>query len=427
MKNKILNNWGLKLASLLFAFMLWLIVINITDPQKEQPFKNIPVKLINAEVLTDEGLVYEVLDETDVIDTVTVYAPRTIIEELEAGDLVAEADIKDLTVANTVPIKIRSNRYNDKITNIKSSIDNVRLNIEEEKTVRLVLKTSTVGTVADGYLVGNSTADQNLLIVSGPESIVSRITRAAAEVDVTGSTSNIATYAEVKLYDEEGEEIKEKSLKKNFSTVRVSVEILATKEVPLSFNIMGEPAPGYIVSGEITSNVETVLISGSTNLLNGIDSIEIPAEALNVTDQNSDLVVYLDIQEYLPAYTALADSEFSGRVTITVPIAKTVSREFEVDGSKIRILNLPEGFSAGVREEEDIMEVTVVGLPTELDEIRDVELIGTIDIEKLLAEGSLEEVKAGVYNVPLSLYLPENVTIKVPLQVHLIISDLEEE
>ena len=117
MKKIILNNWGLKLASLLFAFMLWFIVINITDPQKEQPFKNVPVKLVNTDILTEEGLVYEVLDDTDVISTVTVYAPRTVIEELEAGDLVAEADIKDLTVANTVPIKIRSTRYSDKITN----------------------------------------------------------------------------------------------------------------------------------------------------------------------------------------------------------------------------------------------------------------------------------------------------------------------
>lgn len=422
MKNKILNNWGLKLASLLFSFMLWFIVINITDPQKEQPFRNIPVKLINTDILTEEGLVYEILDESNIIDTVTVYAPRTVIEELEEGDLVAEADIKDLTVANTVPIKIRSNRYSDKITNIKSSIDNVQLNIEEEKTVRLVLKTSTVGTPAEGYLVGNSTADQNLLVVSGPESVVSRISRAAAEVDVSGFTSNIATYAEVKLYDSEGEEVTEKTLKKNYSSVRVNVEILATKEVPLRFSVMGEPAEGYAVSGEVTSTMDTVLISGNGNVLNGINSIEIPQEALDVSNQSENLVVYLDIQDYLPAYTSLAESEFDGRVTVTVPIQKTITREYEVDGSKIRILNIPEDFEASVREDDEVMMVNVTGLLADMEAIKDVELIGYIDIAKLQEDGILTEVKAGVYTVPLSLYLTDQVEIEETVEVHLIIS-----
>jgi len=422
MKNKILNNWGLKLASLLFSFMLWFIVINITDPQKEQPFRNIPVKLVNTDILSEEGLVYEVLDDSGVIDTVTVYAPRTVIEELEAGDLVAEADIKDLTVANTVPIRIRSNRYSDKITNIKSSIDNVQLKIEEEKTVRLVLKTSTVGTPAEGYLVGNSVADQNLLVVSGPESAVSKIARAAAEVDVTGFTSNIATYAEVKLYDVDGEEVTEKSLKKNYSSVRVNVEILATKEVPLRFNVMGVPAEGYAVSGEVTSNVETVVISGSANVLSGIDMIEIPQEELDITNHSTNLIVYVDIQDYLPAYTSLADNEFDGRVIVTVPIQKTVTREYEVDGSKIRILNIPEGFEARVREEDKVMTVNVTGLSADMEAIKDVELIGYIDVAKLLEEGILSEVKSGVYTVPLSLYLTEQVEIEESVEVHLIIS-----
>lgn len=63
MKKKLLNNWGLKLASLLFAFILWLIVINMTDPIEPRAFRNIPVKLLHSEVLTDEGMVYEVLEE----------------------------------------------------------------------------------------------------------------------------------------------------------------------------------------------------------------------------------------------------------------------------------------------------------------------------------------------------------------------------
>lgn len=427
MKNKILNNWGLKLVSLLFSFMLWLIVINITDPQKEQTYRNIPVKLINTDILTEEGLVYDVLEDSDIIDTVMVYAPRTIIEELDEGDLVAEADLKDLTIANTVPIKVKSSRYNDQITNIKLSADNVQLSIEEKKTLRLVLKLNTIGEAAEGYIVGNSTIDQNLVIVSGPESIVSRIVKASADVDVSGSTSNIATYADVKLYDIDGLEIKEKSLTKNFSSVRVSVEILGTKEVPLVFTVSGEPVNGYMVSGEVASSNETILISGSANILNNIQAIEIPGEVLDVTGQNEDYVAHVDIKEYLPSGTALAQTDFSGVVVVTVPIEKTHSEQIEIIGETVRILNLPEGYKASIKEEKDVMTVVATGLPASLEQLQELQIIGVIDIEQLLEDGILENVQEGVYTVPLMLYLPDGVKIEQPVMVHLILDKLEEE
>ena len=42
MKKSLTNNIGLKLLAFIFAFMLWLLVVNIDDPVGSKTFENIP-------------------------------------------------------------------------------------------------------------------------------------------------------------------------------------------------------------------------------------------------------------------------------------------------------------------------------------------------------------------------------------------------
>ena len=50
MKNKLTLNLGLKLISVLFAFALWLIVVNVDDPMTTKQFKDITVNILNEEL-----------------------------------------------------------------------------------------------------------------------------------------------------------------------------------------------------------------------------------------------------------------------------------------------------------------------------------------------------------------------------------------
>ena len=45
MKKSLTNNIGLKLLAFLFAFMLWLLVVNIDDPVDTKTFDSIPVTI----------------------------------------------------------------------------------------------------------------------------------------------------------------------------------------------------------------------------------------------------------------------------------------------------------------------------------------------------------------------------------------------
>ena len=115
---KIMANWGLKLASLIFAIIVWFLVTNINDPITSVRYTNIPVTIKNGNLITDKGQVYTVLDGSDTISSVTIYAPRGVIDSLSQSNVVATADIQELSSLNTISINVTTNKYSDKIENI---------------------------------------------------------------------------------------------------------------------------------------------------------------------------------------------------------------------------------------------------------------------------------------------------------------------
>lgn len=407
MKHKITKNWGLKLVSFLFAAVLWLIVTNINDPSSPYKESNIPVVLKNTDLITNNGQIYEVLDGTDMIDSVVIWAPRSVVDKLNRSDIVAEADVRDLTSLNTISIKLSTNKYNDKLDSIKGSIENVKLNIENKETRSFPIKANLTGEVGEGYMVGNVSTEQNLIRVSGPESLISQITRAQAEVDISGFTSNIGTDSDIRLYNEAGVEIKAESIEKSITKVRVNIEILEKKTVPISFKFSGIPAEDYRTTGEITSSRNSVELAGKSETLRGISAIEIPEGVIDVSGAVETVETVIDLRDYLPAGVVLAEEGFDGNISVSVQIEQ--QRRQTVSGmmENIQFVGVPEGYEAVINEPEERYRVTLIGLASELAEIDVNTLEVYVDVAAWIEAQENPEPESGYFRMPLAVRLPE--------------------
>ena len=109
MKERLTRNLDLKILAIVFAIILWLIVVNIDDPVKSNTFSGIEVQILNAEELEKQGLCYDVLDNTNIV-SVTVSGRRSVIEEINRENIIATADMKDLSSMNTLTVKVTSNK-----------------------------------------------------------------------------------------------------------------------------------------------------------------------------------------------------------------------------------------------------------------------------------------------------------------------------
>lgn len=425
MKNKFTENLGWKLLSLLSAVFLWMIVNNLDDPTIPQTFYNIPVRLLNTEMITDSGQVYEFLEGTDEIERVTIRAPRSVISGLNENNIIATADVSQLSSLDTITIKLSTNVYNNELESIKGSIDTVKLNIENKKTKTLALKATVSGGVDKGYLVGEITPEENLVRLAGPESVIDKVAKAAVDVDVTGFTSDIGTSVEVKLYDKENRQIHDTRISQNIKTVGVKVNIYQTMEVPVSYSYSGVPAQGYRASGEITASVETVTIAGKQSVLRNVTGIELPAESVDITDASENLITEVDIRNYLPDNVFLAD-QAQAKVEVTVFIQPEVSKRLKVNPENVEVINVPEGYRATLGELEENTEIEVIGLSSDVSGLREAELKGTVDIVEWMEAESMAEPVDGYYQVEIDFGLPQNVTVLEPVMVVMHLSKIQE-
>lgn len=426
MKNKITRNWGLKIVSFLFAAMLWVIVTNINDPVVPWYVYDVPVTLRNTDLITGRGQVYEVLEDTDMIDRVTIRTKRSIKESLRKSDVVAIADVKDLTSLDTVPIKLSTSIYDDQLESIESNIDSVKLNIEDKQTKSFPIRASVTGEVGEGYLLGDVSTDQNLIRVSGPKSLVSQIVKAQAEVSISGFTGLISTDVEIRLYDEKDTEIRSANLEKSITKVRVSVDILEKKTVPITYQVSGMPADGYRLTGENTSTRNSVEIAGKSRIIKNINAIEIPEGAIDVTGAREDVTTLVDLKECLPEGTIIAEEDFMGKINVTVSVGQEMNRIFTIPVRNIRVTGVPAAYEAEITDPEDTCTITLAGLPAELEEINVNTLEVTVNVAASLEEQGIEGTDSGYYRIPVSVSLPEGSAVtweETEVQVHVTEAD----
>lgn len=414
MWSKITHNWGLKLGSVIFAIMLWVIVTNINDPVLTYKVYNVPVKITNTDAITSKGEVYEVLDDTDNIDVVTITASRSIIDSLSDSNVVATADMNNLTMQNTIAIKLSTNKYSDKLESIKGSIDTVKLSVEDKKTVTLALSTTTSGDVAKGYQIGDVTTEQNLVRISGPASEIDKISKAGADVGVTGFTNDISTVVDIKLYDKDGHEISTSGITMNITSVRVKVEILQLKSVPLSFSLSGSAASGFQANGVIDCDPETVTIAGKSSVVGSLESIQIPDTAVNITGQTENMTVIVNVGDYLPSGVKLADGSFDGNVTVTVHIEQNSEKDITLKTADMTVSGTPDGDTSSVVSEDDEYTVTFTGLSSDIDNLSTKNVTASADLASYMKDNGVETLAAGTYEgVPVTFTFGTDVTGKI--------------
>ncbi len=422
MKKKLTNNIGLKILSVVFAFLLWLIVVSVDDPVTVKTFSMIPVELTNEQVITSQGSVYEVVDNSDVV-SISVTAKRSVLDTLSRDNFKAFADMSRLD-GTMIPIEVKATKYADRIDNITLRNKNVKIAIEGLLARQFNIKVRTSGDISQGCIIGNMYTDKNVVKVSGPESIVSQIDSAVVDVDVSGMTSDISTAENIVLYDAQNKEISQNELTLSRESVNVTVEIWNTKEIPINFSYTGVPAVGYGTTGALASSLPSLTVTGRKSALDAVSSISIPASVVDITDARGPVEVQVDVSRYLPEGIIVIPGEAGTIATVTVEVQQLNAKNVEVPTSNITIVNVPEEMEASIGGVGEVIAVGVRGMGAAFDNINPLEITGIVDAALIAKPEDAETLPEGVYDAEVVFAYPlgiiageEKVTVKVILKV----------
>lgn len=407
LKESITNNIVLKIAAIFIAAIVWLAVVNLSDPTKTVTIDDVPISLKNEEAITEQNKVYTI--DSKLTLNVTVTGKRSVVSELGPDDFDAIAPLDEISVVNSVQIEVSVNKKSvqNRISIINQSVKAITVDIEdlvkEEYPVEIVM----TGKLPSGYYLGNSSALRNSITVTAPQSVQKRISSAKVTVDINGAKQNFEDKYTIVLYDEKGEVVKDSNITKSYKKTKVSVEILKGTSVPLVVNYSGQVAEGYEVT-ELKYEPEKLLIVGKDEKIAEIEKIEIPKEAVSVENAKGNVELDIDVNEYLPEGVSMAESSKSV-IKVTVEIEKLQKKKVHISKNSISLQNVENNYSAEVSTNS--ITVTLIGRKAELDKISADDIKASVDLK------GVKETKTVDVNitVPKGVELVKKVSVKIKI------------
>ena len=421
MKKSLMNKFTLKILSLAIAVLIWLIVRNVQDPVIVQTFYDIPVTLVNESYLANDMKIPLLMEGNDTV-RVRIKAQESEIRELKKENIIAQADMTQIYMDATpkmVPVEVTCKGISD--DDITVTPRNIQVDIENQTSVEKTIAVNTGDSTPDkDYEVGSLQANPAKVTISGPESIINKIDKVVAKIDITDmKESNVELDSELKIYDKNQEELSEKQLSYlNLAGVRDNkIKIQAQfwkiqKNVQLQAKYSGSPKYGYEVDS-VTVVPETVSLAGTDEALQKLAAqgniVTIPGEYIDVSGKDSDFDVEVDISGLLPENTKLA-RDINSTVIATVKILPYNSRDYEVSPTQITVENKPENMN--YKFEPDKIVARIKAKEEDLDNLQAEDIQMKID---------LKDAKAGENTLPVEVSLPkgyelvEDITVKVAL------------
>ncbi len=387
MKDLFTKNLGLKIVSILAAFILWLVVVNVDDPVISKTYTGIAVEVLNEDVLTDQGKCYEVVGDTGVINVV-VTAHRSILDGMSKDYIKATADLKLLTSLDTVPIEVRSTRFSDRIESVTTREANLKINIENLVNKEVPISVGHEGEPAEGYFLAGVENALSTVTVSGPESVVNMVDRVMATADIKGVNSDITVTEPLYAYDRDLTLIDDPRLILSRTVTEIKYIIYASKTIPITSGFSGTPAPGFGATGSVITDPSSVLIAGRGENFDDMEVIYISPDQVSVDGASSPVETTVNISDYLPTGVVFADHAFDPNVKVTVAIDENLHKTIEVPISNITVENVPEGYVVNIVDVGGIVPVEIQGIGDAYDRYSGDLAIGKIDAATLVPRGT---------------------------------------
>lgn len=425
-KKKITDNLSLKIMSVAVAVVVWLIVVNIDNPVGTNYYTITNVELINKEYVESSDTIGKMCMPEENQDTVRVAitADKKTRDKIRVSDISAVADLQQAVSLDTnpvmVPITVTCSVSGIGPGDIKVTPQNLSVNLDEKETQEFVVNV-TRGDTKPGkdYEVGSLTANPEKVRITGPKSLVNKIDKVNAAIELNGKTQDFTQEVTLSIIDKNQEALSDSEMNslriENNAQVIVTAKLWKIRQgVKISAGYVGTPAEGY-QAGMIKTVPDTISVAGSTEGLETLAAndnvITIPSESIDISGESSDVEKKISLKDLLPDNVKLT-SDSSEDVWVTVSILPEGSREFSFPTEEIEVKNKPDDLQ--VTFETAQIAIRIKSDSKDLDDL---------DVTKdIKASIDLEDKEEGNYEVPVTVSLPDGYEIVENVSTEVVIS-----
>ncbi len=339
MKNKILT----ALLSVVIALALWLYVVTVVSPNSDKHYYNIPVTLQSEVILQERGLMITSAELPDV--SLHLEGNRTDLNKLNSANItiavdvsrIGEPGIHNLTYTPTYPGDIANNA----ITVLSRSPSTITIEVEERISKGVPVDVLYTGTLSEDYMADkeNKVLDYETVNITGPKSVVDQIAMARIEVDLTDRVESINEQFRYTLCNEKGTPVDAELVITDAEAVTLNLRIVRVKQLALTVNVI-DGGGATEETSSITVEPQTIRVSGSDNLLEGLDSLELGT--INLGEMLKDEILTFPIK--LPEGVTNETGVLEATVDVNFPDLDTKTLKVKA----FKAINVPAGLKADI-------------------------------------------------------------------------------
>jgi len=388
------DNWKNKqkiivqLVCLLLSLGLWIYVTNIENPIKSYELSRVPVEIKNADSLKDAGLA--LVPNQQFYVNLKIEGNSQDLFSIDKSDFTISVDLNEFVLKNgenKIAVNIENAPSTVKIKN--SNGLTITINTEAYSTKEVPVKSKINVISKSSYYVATPVFSPETIIVSGPESLVNKVTKVVAEGQESNAVKTIVKDYIVIPVDENDKEVTGLQLSQKWA--EATIEINEGKTVPIKINTTGALASGLRLKS-ISSAITEIGITGPESILNSIS--EIGTETINLSEIKDS--TNIDVALGIPDGILIHNGENS--ITVSIVVEKVQTREFTIGYSMI-------GKQDGINivPDNNKVTITVSGFEDILNSLTEANFTAVLDVSEYTEDGEFSKVPTvnlvGVDNV----------------------------
>lgn len=402
-----MDNWKNKqkvivqLVCVLLSFGLWIYVTNIENPIKSYELNKVPVEIKNSDNLKSSGLTLS--PNQNFYVNLKIEGSSQDLFSIDKEDFKISVDLNELVLKkgeNKVMVRIEEAPQDIKIKN--STGLTIRINTEEYKTKEVPVKSKINVISKSGYYVATPIFSPDIVLVSGPESLVDRVTSVVAEAEESNAVKTIIKNYTVIPVDDNYKEVIGVQLSQKW--VEATIEINEGKTVPIKINVIGT-IQNDLKLKSISSDTTEIGITGPKSILDSISEIGTENIDISQIKDNTSMEVKLKIPDGILIHNG------QNNINVNILVEKKKTKEFTINYS---IIGQQEGIS--IVPDKNNITIEVIGFEDDINNLTEANFSAQLDVSQYTKEG--EYTKAPT----VSLVGVNNVTINKVEEIKLIVS-----
>ena len=236
------ENFSIRLASVFVAVFGWILLINISNPMTTVVFEDVPIEVINRQVIEDTGKTFEITSD-EFVD-VKVTDRRKNIDRLTKDNIIITADLTKLSYVNAVLLQGEVVGSNSAVVEfIDDDVMTVELDYIISKEIQIVLEKYCDENTK--YYVPILDSEVNSVVLTGGKSKIDTIDKIVYTYDVTDVAGSFKGVADPVVIDRNGVEIANDYFQFSVYSVEAFGTSYPVREVPINVSLSSDFIGSY--------------------------------------------------------------------------------------------------------------------------------------------------------------------------------------